>query len=219
MSAGGTHDIVNNVIYNWGNLPTEIVDPAANTFLNFVGNYYRRGPSSYAERFEIVINPDRKYGVTKPRIYVEGNISPHRTSADQDQWALVGLGWSDREPAPKSMQATVRFATQRVTNTDAATALEQVLAGAGATRPSRDVVDQRIVNEVRSSSGKIIDSPNDVGGYPTLKSGEPPSDSDHDGMPDSWELERELDPEDPLDAVDDRDGDGYTNLEEYLHGI
>jgi pectate lyase len=45
-----------------------------------------------------------------------------------------------------------------------------------------------------------------------------PVDSDHDGMPDEWEKKYGLDPNDPSDAAKDLDGDGYTNLEEYLNG-
>ena len=64
-----------------------------------------------------------------------------------------------------------------------------------------------------------IDSPSDVGGYPHLAAGQPLDDSDHDGMPDVWEWSLGLDLSDPADGSGDRDGDGYTNLEEYLHWI
>ncbi len=33
----------------------------------------------------------------------------------------------------------------------------------------------------------MIDSQNDVGGWPNLESAPAPKDSDHDGMPDEWE--------------------------------
>ncbi|MDD5223977.1 MAG: MopE-related protein [bacterium] len=43
-------------------------------------------------------------------------------------------------------------------------------------------------------------------------------DSDHDGMPDEWEIANGLDPENPLDAILDPDSDGLPNLTEYYLG-
>jgi len=43
-------------------------------------------------------------------------------------------------------------------------------------------------------------------------------DTDMDGIPDSWEEEHGLNPQDASDADEDLDGDGWTNLEEYQGG-
>ena len=43
-------------------------------------------------------------------------------------------------------------------------------------------------------------------------------DSDEDGMPDDWERAYGLDPYEPTDADEDPDGDGVTNLDEFLAG-
>ena len=43
-------------------------------------------------------------------------------------------------------------------------------------------------------------------------------DRDGDGMPDEWEARHGLDPADASDSSADRDGDGYTNIEEWLNG-
>ncbi len=53
---------MNNVVYNWGTLPAEILDLRGNTFLNFVGNTFLAGPSSVTARYEILVNPTRETG-------------------------------------------------------------------------------------------------------------------------------------------------------------
>jgi len=58
-----------------------------------------------------------------------------------------------------------------------------------------------------------------VGGRLQLKSATPPADTDKDGMPDAWEKKMSLNPKDKTDGSADADGDGYTNLEEYLNTI
>ena len=61
-------------------------------------------------------------------------------------------------------------------------------------------------------------APADVGGWPELKSALPPADGDRDGMPDEWERRHRLNAESGQDGQLDADGDGYTNIEEYLNG-
>ena len=101
------------------------------------------------------------------------------------------------------------------------------MAGAGATRPLRDAVDTRVVNETSTktasgtgSSGKpgIIDDASAVGGWPAYAMGTAPDDTDHDGMPDAWEDANGLNKND----ADDRnniDSSGYTMLEVYLNSF
>ena len=85
--------------------------------------------------------------------------------------------------------------------------------------PKRDAVDVRLIQEIKAGKGKHIDNPDEVGGYPKLAGGPAPADTDHDGMPDAWERSHGLNPQDPSDGPKDRDGDGYTNVEEYLNSL
>ena len=79
-----------------------------------------------------------------------------------------------------------------------------------------------MIEEVRAGkptyADGIITDPKQVGGYPKY-SGEPLTDTDHDGMPDAWESRYGLNPNDESDAAKDLSGDGYTNIEKYLSGI
>ena len=117
-------------------------------------------------------------------------------------------------------------------------AYNSVLEYVGASLPKRDAVDLRIIDEVRngyatfegpsyekhykvsdtSKNCGIIDSQNDVGGWPELKSLPAPADSDHDGMPDKWETQKGLNPNDASDG-NKVAADGYTMLEKYLNSI
>ncbi|HVT28101.1 MAG TPA: hypothetical protein VHE81_08800, partial [Lacipirellulaceae bacterium] len=44
-------------------------------------------------------------------------------------------------------------------------------------------------------------------------------DHDGDGMPDEWEVDHGLNPADPTDGPRDADGDGFTNLDDYLNRL
>src|SRR5882672_3062541 len=103
------------------------------------------------------------------------------------------------------------------------------MADVGANYPHYDAIDARTVKDVlnRTTTFKgsktgipgIIDSQKDVGGYPELKSGEAPVDTDHDGIPDSWEKAHGLNPNDATDMRKISGNAGYTWLEDYLNGI
>ncbi|MCA9430751.1 MAG: hypothetical protein KC940_09615, partial [Candidatus Omnitrophica bacterium] len=91
-----------------------------------------------------------------------------------------------------------------------------VFSDVGACLPRRDSVDERIIDQAKKKTGRIINSQSEVGGWPKLESQPAPPDRDHDGMPDKWEERMGFNPDDSADGTADSDGDGYTNLEEYL---
>ena len=71
---------------------------------------------------------------------------------------------------------------------------------------------------VRNGTGKIIDHPNEIGGYQPIARGTPCSDLDNDGMPDAFEDRYGLDKTSASDANGDADRDGSLNIEAYLNG-
>jgi pectate lyase len=206
-------DFVNNVIYDWGNRAFRAADNSQEnleTFLNIVGNYFKPGPS-ITNDLEITIT---KTIIEDIKVYVRGNIGPHRPTDSGDEWSMT-----DRDSNCPCASATRALDAPVVTTWPAAVAYKKVLNYAGAMLPVRDVHDTRVANDVRNGTGCIIDDPNEVGGWPAYNSTKPPTDSDHDGMPDNWETKKGLNPNDSNDSRADCDGDGYTNVEEYLNGL
>jgi large repetitive protein len=110
------------------------------------------------------------------------------------------------------------FPVPRVTMDAVSGLLDKVLAGAGAYPPSRDAIDSRIVQSVRDKTGSSRVST--TGPWPDLAHGAPapPVDSDHDGIPDAWELAHGLDPHNARDGAA-LAANGYTNVEHYLNEL
>lgn len=197
---GPSFDFRGNVFYNWGkDYSGYNADKASLARYNFVGNCYIAGPQSRA-----------------PIAFHEGNALARAWLRDNsmngvvpaDPWSLV----SGAQPEGYRLSAPVEVAP--VTAEVGTKGCARVLADAGAAR-RRDAVDRRVVEGVKSRTGQQIDSQKQVGGWPLLKSGKPPRDSDGDGMPDAWEKKAGLDPR-KADGNADRNGDGLTNLEDYL---
>ena len=82
-------------------------------------------------------------------------------------------------------------------------------------------MDERTIENIRKGKGRVIDSQDQVGGWDPYPEIHRPEgwDTDGDGMPDAWEKSHGFDPNNPADGNKDADGDGYTNLEEYLNSL
>jgi pectate lyase len=214
VAGAGVVDFRDNVVYNWGDYAA--LFKGRGNRINFVNNYYKKGPDSERAftRTAIKVKEDAK----DLELWVAGNVDPTLASAEGDNWPMV-LWWSGKRMKDASLRASSELPHPPVTTVSANEAYESVLANAGATKPKRDAVDARVVAGVRNATGRIIDSTAEVGGWPEMASAPPPADSDRDGMPDEWEKAHGLDPASPADALLDRDGDGYTNLEEYLNEL
>ena len=154
----------------------------------------RKPPPPVPENFPRRTGRSRLIGSLKAAAACGRHTSrTHRVSAEADEWEIVGFGYGGK-PATKTHQASEPFASAPVKHTPAADNLEPVLNSVGATLPTRDVVDARIVNDVRTGKGGINDSPRQVGDYPAMRAGTAPADSDDDGIPDEWETKHGLNP-------------------------
>ncbi len=154
-----TFDIRNNVIYDYGAIAHGMVGDHLS--VNFVGNYIRPGPSSNRKRGPIVLTD-----TSAVDYFVGDNVVEGRDDLTKNNRAMFDRTHVDGR-ALVTLAARA-FPAPPVRTTSAKQALEEVLREAGATRPLRDAVDLRIVREVGTRTGSIIDSQRQVGGWPDL---------------------------------------------------
>lgn len=201
--SGNSGEFVNNVVYGWNNSisHTSNFSDSHNTkrpqMLNFVGNYYKAGPMS-SKSETIFANG---FLNLNSRVYLKGNLGPRRPKLSQSEWRIMGY-------LPSSPYRINRPAVEsKVEAIGALLAYKNVLANAGARPAERDAVDKELIRNVKNGGGEYVNCiKNDgrancsknVGGWPAMQKN-------------SRKLTT---PEDPFG---DKDGDGYTNLENWLH--
>lgn len=196
----------------------EVSEANGKPYANVVGNVMLMGRNTKRD------NPHINNHIVRARdvedgahegwvMYVTGNLDELYRTDDTKPDALTLIEGDRRYMVPDRLPAPF------VPTTLAAHAYDAVLDGAGATLPRRDAVDERVVASVRDRNGRRINDPSQVGGWPEIASGTPPADRDHDGMPDVWEQTFGLDADDPSDRNGDFNGNGYTNLEDYLNEL
>lgn len=223
-------DFRNNLVYNWGSYST---NGGEGGNYNLVNNYYKYGPSTstgsssgIAIRSEIM-NPSKSASLPYPKLFIDGNNVDGYASVTQDNWKGIAMSGGTQADTILS-KVTSPFPAIAVPMQSATEAYELVLNHAGVSLPNRDTLDARIVNDVRNRTGRLIDVQGGyphgtayaqtVNAWPALNATAAPADTDHDGMPDSWETANGLNPNNAAD----RNGiafNGYTNLENYLNSI
>jgi len=233
IANSGVNHIYNNVIYNWRSMGIELQSRVATGMkINLIGNTIKRGVDSSTLRYPVAVGASLDgLGIEYPQIdntlYVSDNIDIGPSIPDTDtsinEWAIMGDARASASPwlqvpAPQSWQRVTPWPDSPipVTLQPVAQAYDLVLANVGAKIPMRDPVDDRIIQDVINVSGQIINDPSEIGGWPVIAAGIAPADSDRDGMPDLWERANGFNPLDATDANGDQNGNGYSNLEDYL---
>jgi pectate lyase len=213
LNTRGQFDMINNVIYNSGQYNAEFYTRFGASSVNVIGNVAILGPSSNKSTQLYLANYFRDYPA-RFAIYLKDNIDLHRLVNRGDERLVLEPGdWQYVKSSPVGP-----LSVSPASITGPGQAYRDILADVGATRPTRDVVDRRVLQDMVACRGAIIDDPAQVGGWPTLTGPAAPRDSDGDGMPDAWEAEHGLSPTDPADRNGNAGG-GYTNLENYLEEL
>ncbi len=131
-------DVVNNVIYNWGQYAAH-GNPRS---LNLVNNWYRSGPLTDGQLFW-----DEQTSVVTPQafgasVYLSGNVADGITGGHED--------------AGNVYAASPRCGGLSVAPGAPGAAYAAVLDGAGATAPVRDEVDRRVIGNVINRTGRYF---------------------------------------------------------------
>jgi len=219
---GESIDIVNNVIYNWQDSPSQ-GNPRS---LNLINNYYIKGPMTTKSNSMVAWLPKAEAGsaLRSGTVYESGNL-------------IEGL--SGVRGGSSNVYVPNRFGPDTLPRTDdAQTAYQRIVDDAGANlqvgaengefRKLRDSVDQRIINNLVNRTGTFVNGLGHNGeagfpeiSWPNLNGGPVAVDQDNDGMADEWERRffGTTDRGSSSNSSSDSDGDGYTDLEEYLYNL
>ena len=207
----GVNEFVNNVVYNWGTGGGYILgDSAGQSFVNVIENYYINGPSTGIQPFT---RGNLNFHIYAQNNYHDENLNGRLDGAVVPQSGYTTVDWITTPfPYPTVGELKVMAAAE---------AYDHVIANAGASR-SRDRVDLRLIEEATSlgALGQIISNESDppMNGPGPIAGGRAPVDTDLDGMPDFWEMAAGHNPT-LADHNGDADGNGYTNLEDYLNSL
>jgi hypothetical protein len=181
--------ILNNLIYN---SQAEVMDfydynNEGTLSSSIIGNVQINGPNT-------PVAPNYVY----PMIYLNANLKPGSQVYTADNVAAKVL--SNNVTSFNAVVSAPPIGMSGITIRPSST-LESYLKPRVGARPfDRDAVDARVITTITARTGRIIDAPADVGGYPTLAVNQRPLTL-------------------PSNPNADADGDGYTNLEEWLHGF
>lgn len=230
-------DYRNNVVYNWGFKTA--YGGGHHGEINMVNNYYKPGPASEHHRLLDVAEDGTG------RYYVAGNVMEGDDAVTRDNRSAVkdcagkcyvpgrksagadsGIS-PEAVPTPgeacTSCLVDAPFPYEPIAEDTPEVAYRRVLKSVGCSF-SPDAYDREVLRQVKKGIGTfgkngIINSQEDVGGWPVLKAKKAPKDSDGDGMPDAWERRHGLNPQNASDASAYTLDKGYTNIEIYLNSL
>ena len=240
-------DFVNNVIYDWssqtayGTFGHENyvnnylkAGPSTKGGYNFINISSGTAPENY--KFYLtgnkMVNPDN-------------SVMSKQTN---NNWSGFNFGSAGYDEAyyrsnshyPINVNGVNVSVAQNPESADAAYSNVLAYAGSGINAASRPKIDKQVIEETRTGTGSLTGGRDfstvtdsavldaitkygikhmDYNSYYPSSSSKQIVDSDNDGMPDSWEIARGLNPNSASDATGDYQGKGYNNIEYYSHDL
>jgi hypothetical protein len=231
---GGYGSVHHNIFYNTLSRSPEVDCDLIDWSYNVMANLRRGHSDRPRSRFNMINN----YIIDIPGNF-GGGYSFDTTDAVWEQGNVRESGTAVERFESRSAYLKHAYSVVPVT-VDKPEELEAKLAPiAGAFLPVRDSTDKYFLGRLKARQSKlpIFHKPGvtwtpygnenanaqlyddwDPEKFPPPAAGAKPLlDTDGDGMPDEWETANGFNANDPSDGPKDADGDGYTNLEEYLN--
>ncbi|MCB9308567.1 MAG: T9SS type A sorting domain-containing protein [Lewinellaceae bacterium] len=223
---GGKYNMINNYYKAGPATPGNLTSSGSSNKRNRILNY----TSYYVDNTDTIWGGD---------FYINGNYVHGYPDVTADNWTkgVQKDSWGGATALIAKAKKTTSYSISDYVSESATDAYDNIAKGVGAIIPKRDDIDKRIIQEMLngvatfegsgyasvtstgvSHPSGIIDKPDDVGGLPAYQSLPAPLDTDHDGMPDQWEIDNGLNPNDATDR-NTVGADGYTELEHYINSI
>ncbi len=153
----GIFNFVNNVVYNWVHRSSDGGDYTA--MFNMINNYYKPGPATpkTTNVGHRILKPEagrskldhKVYG----RVFAEGNVMEGYPEITKNNWngGIQIEEQNNTDGHTGYMKSNEPFTMPFVNIMSADEAYSYVLKNVGATIPCRDIVDERIVDEVKTN--------------------------------------------------------------------
>ena len=152
----GVFNFVNNVVFNWVHRSSDGGDYTA--MFNMINNYYKPGPATPKNNTVgcRILKPEagrsklnyKVYG----RVYADGNVMEGYPEITKDNWngGIQIESQPNTEGYTENMRSYEPFAMPYIKITSANDAYDYVTKHVGANIPCRDIVDERIIEEVKT---------------------------------------------------------------------